>query len=126
MSARLMITRFRLFLLIMAGLAVGVQSLIPAGFMPGEGGRAGSFITICSGMGEKTVYVPDEHAPDHQAAQNACAYSFLIAAAQPLPPVVPVFVATSLVEAFAPDASRLASFSLLDPAHPPTGPPAYL
>lgn len=126
MSAQSMQSRFRLFLLVMAGLALAVQSLIPAGFMPEMGKRAGGFITICSGMGEKTVYVPGDSAPDHQAEQSACAFSFLIAAPQTIAPAMPVYIAASFVPADMAEPVRFAVRPSFNIALPPTGPPAIL
>ncbi len=126
MSAQSMQTRFRLFLLMMAGLAIAVQSLIPAGFMPEMGKQAGSFMTICSGMGEKTVYVPGDSAPDHQAGQSACAFSFLIAAPQTVAPVLPAYIAASFVPADMTEPVRFAARPSFNIAHPPTGPPVIL
>ncbi|MFA5593395.1 MAG: DUF2946 family protein [Micavibrio sp.] len=61
-------------------LAFTLQSLIPAGFMPGTGGGFTKLV-ICSGMGEKTVFIPtDEGNPAEQdGAGSACAYQFAAA-----------------------------------------------
>jgi hypothetical protein len=58
-------------------LAVFVKSMIPAGFMPDV--QSGMIkMVICSGMGEKTIYVPTEDAPDHSQqpdqSNDHCAY----------------------------------------------------
>lgn len=56
-----------------------LKALIPAGFMPGaEGGMAK--LVICSGLGEKTIYVPADGQPssDHKKSSGEhCAYQVL-------------------------------------------------
>ncbi len=60
-------------------LAFLVKAIIPAGFMPGATSDGYTTMVICSGMGEKTVLVPnDQNAPDEQSADHGqndlCAY----------------------------------------------------
>jgi hypothetical protein len=61
---------------IMVFLGVLLQALIPLGFMPGA--NAATPIVICSGLGEKTIYVDDNGQPvEHQQdkAEKSCAFS---------------------------------------------------
>lgn len=72
--------------LVLAGfvlLNVLILSLMPAGFMPEFNADGKVAIVICSGLGEKTIYVDADAAPDHphdnpshddQSAPNTCAY----------------------------------------------------
>ncbi len=47
-------------LLLLMLLAYAVKAFIPAGFMPGTDANGFTKMVICSGMGEKTVFVPNE------------------------------------------------------------------
>lgn len=69
------------FILLMMVAAFALKAVIPAGFMPEA---KGGFIemVICSGMGEKTVLIPNSEMPpsghhDDTAAKESCAYQVL-------------------------------------------------
>lgn len=114
-------------LLLVAGLAVMLQASIPAGFMPGIGKQAGSFITICSAFGEKTVFVADDADQQHDSAgDDACSYAFTLPALDNVPFIVPAYVAAFVFyPAYIPQAIDVHP-SRIDLSRPPTGPPAIV
>lgn len=110
----------------LAGLAVLLQAALPTGFMPNTGKQAGSFVTICSGVGEKTVFVADEGGDHEQGAGDTCSFAFTLPGLESAPTLRPVMLGSMidypahiLVQTF------LANTSL-DRSHPPTGPPVLL
>lgn len=124
-----LLTRSRLRLaaaLVLLGLLF--QALIPAGFMPafGHGGKVA--LVICSGLGEKTIFVDadDYGSADHDDDNSACPY-FLAQAS------VTVEGVPAMADLPQPVSSHiiLASSALLDdqpylPAPPARGPPAAI
>lgn len=93
------VTDFRHFLTaLLLVAAIGMQALIPAGFMPDfSSGKA--TIVICTNTGLATVTVdqdgqPDhgDQTPDHAGTQSVCPYSTALAGTLP----VPEFVAASI------------------------------
>ncbi len=58
-------------------LAFALKAFIPAGFMPDFTGGMTKMV-ICSGMGEKTIYVPNDDntspPPEHSGSADYCAY----------------------------------------------------
>ncbi len=62
-----------------------LQATIPLGFMPDFESRSGTALVICSGYGEKTVYVDDDGQQGHHAAKP-CAYSILALFSGPAAP----------------------------------------
>lgn len=116
----------RVVLLFAAGLAIMMQAAIPAGFMPGMGKQAGSFITICSTFGEKTVFVADDAGEHSEAGDESCVYAFTIPAMGDAPAATLAYVA-----AFVDDQPSLwEGYSIhpvrIDLASPPTGPPLII
>lgn len=62
-------------------LAFVLKAVIPAGFMP-ETKNGFMELVICSGMGEKTILVPNGETPssehqDDKAGKDVCAYQIL-------------------------------------------------
>lgn len=104
--------------------ALLVMALIPAGFMPSFGADGKVAIVICSGMGEKTVFVDADDAPagTHQDTE-ACPY-FL--AQSPTTMDAPVlFIDTPIyhiVSTFSHDDAFVGGVRILSP--PARGPPA--
>lgn len=123
MTASCSVSWWRTILLVMAGLGIMMQAAIPAGFMPDIAKRTGSFITICSAFGEKTVFVADEAGPHGADESQSCQYAFTLPALGHAPFAAPAHI-TALIAAipfffyaYRPD--RLT----IDPSSPPTGPP---
>ncbi len=56
-----------------------LKAVLPVGFMPDTKGGMVAMV-VCSGMGEKTIYVPDDgnknHAPQHEQ-KDYCPYQVL-------------------------------------------------
>lgn len=116
----------RTVLLLAAGLAVMLQAAIPAGFMPGIGKQAGSFITICSTFGEKTVFVADEAGEHGGSGGEACSYAFTLPALDNVPVVVPAYVTAFIsYPAYTPHIIDVHP-ARIDLSRPPTGPPAIV
>jgi hypothetical protein len=112
-------------------LGVLLQALIPAGFMPSFAKDGKVALVICSGLGEKTVFVDadDYSAPDHQSDNDdnsACPYFLAQTPAQLSSPVI-------VADAMLPVADLVVfntSDTLIDqpylPAPPARGPPAVI
>ena len=88
-------------ILLMVVLAFAVKALLPAGFMPETKGGFTKLV-ICSGMGEKTILVPnDEQQPssDHEESKSdkVCAYQVL-ASGKILVPVPVVLLPITVLE----------------------------
>lgn len=90
--------RFLTVLLLVA--AIGVQALIPTGFMPDFSGEKAT-IVICTNSGFATITVDEDGQPDHSdgkakdhsGAQSLCPYATALTGTAP----VPEFVAASLL-----------------------------
>lgn len=116
----------RTVLLLAAGLAMVLQAAIPAGFMPGIGKQAGSFITICSTFGEKTVFVADETGEHGSGGGESCAYAFTLPALDDVPFVIPAYVSAFVsYPAYVSQPSDV-YHARIDLSRPPTGPPAIV
>ncbi len=66
-------------LLLLMLLAYAVKAFVPAGFMPGKDAGGFTRMVICSGMGEKTIFVPNEK-PSGQSDSHSgkiCDYQIL-------------------------------------------------
>jgi hypothetical protein len=89
------------FVLMMMVTAIVFKAIVPAGFMPES--RSGLLeIVICSGIGEKTVFVPNSHEPsaeypDDNHVKDICAYQVL-ASGKILLPLILTFLPISNVE----------------------------
>jgi hypothetical protein len=69
---------------ILVFLAFAMQSIIPAGFMPDiNASAAGTKLVICSGIGEKTIYLDQDGQPVEHKEFSKCAYSILSSGGQP-------------------------------------------
>jgi hypothetical protein len=80
-------------LLILALLGVVARALVPAGFMPDFSAQAGTPLIICSGTGEKTVYIDDTGNPIDGAgykAEQPCVFALSFYAVQPVLPVLTI------------------------------------
>jgi hypothetical protein len=93
----------RLFLMLLIILAVMVRGFVPAGFMPSSTSSDITALTICSGFGERVVYLDSngvEHAaPSHEKSHGGCSFAL---ASHTTPPatnfdVIPVFYVTNFV-----------------------------
>lgn len=107
-------------------LAFALKALIPAGFMPGQGEGGMTALVICSGMGEKTIFVPADSAPSpakESASSDPCAYH--LAALQKniisAPPILPLPSLQNSDIAPAAPAANLSTPVILAAA--PRGPP---
>lgn len=81
-------------ILLLACVAFVFKAVIPAGFMPGSSDGTIAMV-ICSGMGEKTVYMPASQVPDgpdnqDSVAKDHCAYQLSASQKNILTP--PVFI----------------------------------
>lgn len=116
---------FRPALSLFIGLALLVQAMIPAGFMPGMSKSADHIIVICSGVEQKTIYVGGEGVPadgPHQEGGQSCAFALSVIAPFSIPALsVLVAAAINLVT----NIDR-PSFNFTQPlsTHPATGPPS--
>jgi hypothetical protein len=82
------VTHFRAFLPILL-LAVLLNGLIPAGFMPG--GREGTPVVICHGIGTAVIYLDKDGrpaAPDKAAAHSKCPFAPVLAQGMPVPSTI--------------------------------------
>lgn len=122
-----LLVRMKACLLLLAGLAIAAQAMIPAGFMPNITEAGGSTIVICSGFEQKIIHLPAEDAPSgqHDDAAKNCAFSFAPVAEKPAAAVLVMIAAVAV-----PVAATIFTSSLThahaERAHPPTGPPASL
>lgn len=117
-----------MLLLLLAVLSITAHAVIPAGFMPDASRVSGTFIKICSGFSEKTVYMPDESdAPaTHDQGSEVCNFATLAMVAQPDPALPPVFVMAQSTPI-----KPVVSYAYIYAAHlaeanPSTGPPTLL
>lgn len=122
MSVIRSVSSLRACLLLLAGLGVLLQAAIPAGFMPDIGKQAGSFMTICSTFGEKTVFVPDEAEGTHEQAES-CVYAFTLPATGSVSVAAPAIISASIDRPVLPFDTASVIVGALDPSRPPTGPP---
>lgn len=95
-----MTSRLRSLFLNFALLAFVVRSLIPAGFMPGQGTEGFSPLVICSASGgSSTIYVPASGTPDgtsHAQHKDICVFAAAFATgALPAAPVLALLPAES-------------------------------
>lgn len=109
-------------------LAVLVKSVFPAGFMPTVDKNGFTEIVICSGMGERTISVPNENAPtDHhedKTSSGICSFATL-ASAIDLPVVTFATVLADTGNISTPKlTTELAPDVHFDQPYPPRGPPA--
>lgn len=113
----------RAALLFIVGVAVLLHAAIPVGFMPDIGKQAGSFVTICSGFGEKTVFIVDDTGGHEQGMGETCTYAFTLPALDHAPVILPAIVAASYVPSTSSFSAVPVHNGNLDLSHPPTGPP---
>jgi hypothetical protein len=75
--------RFSSLLMNLALLALVVRSLVPAGFMPGQGAHNTYPLVICSGYGPVTIHVPGgkiPQSPGHESHDNMpCSFAQALA-----------------------------------------------
>ncbi len=87
-------------ILLVMFLSLALKALLPTGFMPVIGQDGFTELVICSGMGEKTILVPnDENAPsDHKNDKPAkvCAYQILVSGKSLISPPL-AFIPSPLV-----------------------------
>jgi len=100
-------------------LAVVLKSVIPAGFMPVVGKDGFTQIVICSGIGQKTISVPSNDAPetDHKEDQagKVCAWQILASGKTILSPplaAIPAPILTRIVIKAADNAPVAAVYNL--------------
>jgi hypothetical protein len=113
-------------LLLIAGMAVLLHAAIPVGFMPDIGKQAGSFVTICSGFGEKTVFIAGTQSEHQGNGGGECVYGFTLPALDQIPSVNLAIIAASFVTTSIATFSADANIHRLDLSHPPTGPPVLI
>ncbi len=88
------------FILMMMVAAFALKAIIPVGFMPEAKGGFMEMV-ICSGMGEKTVFVPNSDIPlsenqNDTKAKDVCAYQVLASGKILIPsPVVALLILPS-------------------------------
>lgn len=116
----------RVALLLIAGMAVLLHAAIPAGYMPDIGKQAGSFITICSGFGEKTVFIADAQSEHQGNGGGECAYGFTLPTLDQMPSVNLATITASFVATSIATFSDHARIHRLNLSHPPTGPPVLI
>ncbi|HEY8190503.1 MAG TPA: hypothetical protein VIF12_07440 [Micavibrio sp.] len=70
---------------ILVFLAFAMQSIIPVGFMPDiDASAAGTKLVICSGIGEKIIYLDRNGQPVEHKEFSKCSYSILSSGGQPV------------------------------------------
>lgn len=69
--------------------ALAVASLIPPGFMPGQGADGKNTIVICIGAFEAEIPNPDEGDTPNHTGEGLCAYTPVLAAEIPVTPHLP-------------------------------------
>ena len=115
--------------LFMAGLALAVRLLIPAGYMPGVN-AAGPGLVICTGQGALLINEDSSHAPpSHQDGDGSASHDCPFAAggqalAAPLAEVIRVSAVEHQVLAETPAQNQRPGLGLAAPPPPTTGPPS--
>lgn len=93
---------FTTAMLLVMALSFAVKAAIPAGFMPDSKGGFTKLV-ICSGMGEKTVYVPADENPasgeKHASSADHCPYQTLTTAKIIPAPSIPLTIGSVIVAA---------------------------
>jgi len=121
---------YRHTLAVLMLLALMLQALIPAGFMPSFSAAGKVAVVICSGLGGKNVLVdaPGKQqtpAPQDHDDQSTCPY---VATTAPGILTLPAFIippAAQLVSDFTEVKDQIV-LSLYDASHAPRGPPEYV
>ena len=116
------------FIIMMMVMAFVMKAIIPSGFMP-ESKNGFMEMVICSGMGEKTVLVPNSETPlsEHHngtTAKEICAYQLLSSGKMILPlPIaaLPEFQSSKILGYIADDSFIFSAKSLSFEAR---GPPS--
>lgn len=113
-------------LLILALLGMVARAVIPAGFMPDFSAQAGTPLIICSGNGEKTIYVDDKGSPIEQSdhgGEQPCVFALNFYAVQPYLPELVVSLAVLDVAFDAPSMRRIGQGHKF--TYPARGPPVF-
>ena len=113
-------------LVLLALLGMAARAIIPAGFMPDFSVQAGTPFVICSGTGEKTIYVDDEGRPLGESghkAEQPCVFALSFYAVSPFLPSVlvdPVIISIAFNNPHAVQPEQSANF-----LYPIRGPPVF-
>lgn len=110
-------------------LAFTLKAVLPAGFMPGHKDGLMALV-ICSGMGEKTIFVPaEENAPapqdhrDGKAEKSVCAYQAVVSGKTLIPTPVVAFATPIAVLSHEIEADEQRPLSSLSRSFEARGPP---